>query len=136
MPSYLDYEGDISAGFLIKYLLPQPKEYCQFCSRCKCFAGKYHRPPIFSGVKTVITQPNPYLMCFYRPNERGGCDSFNPLIGSRNFFIDSFRDPVIPKPGSVVIRDLRLFFLSGVDHSGIVDDTGHILNMDGEMGIV
>lgn len=84
----------------------------------------------------VIYCREPVDPCWYLPTPRGGCDNFKPLIGGGNFFIDSFRDPATPKPGSVVVCDLRLFFLPGVDHSGIVDDAGLVLRMDGELGVI
>lgn len=106
--------------------------HCHSCRRCLNFQDNSF---LRRDIPTYIVAPKE-RSCWYLPTSRGGCENFKPIIGGRNFFINSFRDSATPKPGSVVVCDLRFTILPGVDHSGIVDDVGLILHMDGELGVI
>lgn len=117
----------------------EPEVYCQSCRKCRFYEAR-RRVLLdrITGIK-YFRMPDHALeasFCMYVPTDRGGCARFEPIIGFRSFFLDSFRDPVIPKPGSVVVCDLRLFILPGVDHSGIVDADGMVIHRDGEAGLI
>lgn len=118
-------------------LCEEPEKYCKSCWKCACYAARckkacywdvtYFRMPDYERLAS---------MCYYNPDGFGGCRSFQNRVGFRSFFIDAIRDQVKPKPGSVVVCDLKLFILPGVDHSGIADGKGMIIHRDGDAGLM
>lgn len=113
---------------LLGIFFPTPQNFCPSCPKCQ--RHKTQRRSIFEPPSTVARPTPP--PCIYIPSDRGGCETFEPDIGFRSFFIDSFRAGVFPAPGSVVICDLRLPVLPGVEHSGIADESGLIIHRDGD----
>lgn len=112
----------------------KPEIHCQSCQTCGIFR-ELMRPRDSGSIYRESVMPmreTPPPVCIYKPDNRGGCQNYKSTIPARIFLVDSFRDAVRPRAGSVAVCDLRMLFSPlAFDHTGICDGRGHIIHRDG-----